>query len=202
LYEFADKKELALVVGDVSGHGTTAAFNMAQVKGIFQSLIQLRLGCDAFMIYANKAAGACLEKRSFVTLSLYMINTTDQKIEYARAGHPPALFYSASRKELKQLDAKGLGLGILRNEDYGKHIIKETISYETGDMMILYTDGIIEAPDESGEEYGLNRLTEIINKNIQLNPKQLSNNVLEDVFRFNGRKMIDDDYTLIIVKFI
>jgi serine phosphatase RsbU (regulator of sigma subunit) len=202
LYEFAGKKELALVIGDVSGHGTTAAFNMAQVKGIFQSLIQLRQGCDTFMAQANKAVGACLEKRSFVTLSLYLIDSENHKIEYARAGHPPALFYSAKQNKLQPLEAKGLGLGILRNDDYEKHIAKETIHYETGDTMILYTDGIIEAPNENGEEYGVERLMSILEKNIQQNPKHLSDIVLEDLFSFNGRKAINDDYTLIIVKFI
>jgi serine phosphatase RsbU (regulator of sigma subunit) len=202
LYEYANKTELALVIGDVSGHGTTAAFNMAQIKGIFQSLIQLRQGADVFMTQANRAVGACLEKRSFVSLSLYLIDTERQQIEYARAGHPPALFYSASQQKLIPLEAKGLGLGILRTNDYEKHVVKETLRYETGDMMILYTDGIIEASNEMGEEYGIKRLTAVLGKNIHFNPKQLSDTVLEDLFSFNGRRDINDDYTLIIVKFI
>ena len=70
IYKFSETK-LIVVIGDVSGNGTSAAFNMAQMKGIFHSLVQLDLPADEFMNYANNALSKCLEKTSFITLSIF-----------------------------------------------------------------------------------------------------------------------------------
>ena len=202
IYTYPNGKKIALTIGDVSGNGTTAAFNMAQMKGIFQSLIQLNLPASEFMAYANRAVGICLEKKSFVTLSLFIIDIENNTFEYARAGHCQSLHYSEKNKSFSILEQKGLGLGIIRNDSYKNHIEQKVYSYDKNDLLVLYTDGIIEAANSEGEEYGFEKLRNIISQNIELTPKQMSEVVLNDMYDYTGKKDVNDDYSIIILKFV
>lgn len=193
-------KRVAIVIGDVSGKGTSAAFNMAQMKGIFQSLIQLDLPPDKFMIYANNALSNCLERSSFITLSLFIIDTMKQKIIFARAGHCPSLFYDSTKKETKFLQNQGLGLGILRNNKYASHINNKQFNYSNGDVLLLYTDGITEAKNTDNEEYGYDRLKDLLDKSIDLNCAQIIKNITEDLYDFCKEKHPDDDFSVLVIK--
>jgi sigma-B regulation protein RsbU (phosphoserine phosphatase) len=191
----------AIAIGDVSGHGTSAAFNMAQMKGVFQSLITLDLPVDEFMTHANNAIGRCLEKKNFITLSLFIINTETQTIEYARAGHCPAILIDGENHTASFLDGKGLGLGLSRNGTYKKHINKYELSYKTGDLLMLYTDGLVEAHNNLRDEYGYERLKQLGIENAKTSPKQLVDIIIENVQHFSGSTQFEDDCTLLILKF-
>lgn len=201
IYKFSENK-LIVVIGDVSGNGTSAAFNMAQMKGVFHSLVQLGLHADEFMNYANSALSKCLEKTSFITLSIFYIDTDAHTIEYARAGHCPVLFYNKESNESTYLQSKGLGLGIIRNNNYYKHIAKTEMYYNKGDIMVLYTDGIIEAHNAEGEEYGYDRLKHIVNLNHEVSTKIMGDAIVADLYEFTGTKFLADDYSFFIIRFI
>jgi len=196
-----NKSRFALVIGDVSGHGTSAAFNMAQMKGVFQSLVSMDLPVDQFMIHANNALSRCLEKKSFITLSLFILNTEEKTIQYARAGHCPALLLDHKFKTCSFLDGKGLGLGVSRNNVYEKFIHKYELSYSSGDSLILYTDGLVEAHNPSRDEYGYERLKVVALDSMGLNTKQISESIIEDVQQFTGSSQFEDDCTLLVLKF-
>ncbi len=202
IHPYPDGKKIAFTIGDVSGNGTTASFNMAQMKGIFQSLIQLGLPADQFMIHANKAVGVCLEKASFITLSLFIIDLENNRFEYARAGHCQSLHYSARKNTFDLLEQKGLGLGILRNDAYKNHIERSSYDFEQNDLLIMYTDGIIEAMNDAGEEYGFERLLQILTRHTDLSPKQITDKVLNNLYDFTGKGELNDDYSIIILKFV
>ena len=85
---------ISIIIADVSGKGTTAAFHMSQMKGIFHSLGQRDIEPDTFMIQANQALVYCLERGSFISATYFSINTKTKKIRYARAGHCPVLVLS------------------------------------------------------------------------------------------------------------
>ncbi len=88
---------ISIVIADVSGKGTTAAFHMSQMKGIFHSLAQRDIEPDNFMIHANQALVYCLERGSFISAAYFVINTATKKVRYARAGHCPVLYHSAAQ---------------------------------------------------------------------------------------------------------
>ena len=200
IYEYSEN-QVVIVIGDVSGNGTSAAFNMAQMKGVFQSLVQLGLPADNFMNYANNALSRCLEKTSFITLSLFIIDISSHSFQFARAGHCPALFYSSVSNEVFYLQSKGLGLGIIRNKDYLKHIQKKEYNYSPGDIMVLYTDGIVEASNADGEEFGFERLKKILFDHRDLNTKQISDILVNELYNFTGTRYLNDDYTFLVIKF-
>src|SRR5690554_3822284 len=148
-----DEHLYALIIGDVSGKGTFAAFNMAQMKGVFNSLVQLNFSPVKFLAQANSALSRCLEKNHFITASYYLIDTVGKKIRYARAGHCPTLYYE-SKNGSRFMEVKGLGLGVLRNDQYEDYVEETVLEYQPGDVMLLYTDGIIEARNKQGKEFG------------------------------------------------
>lgn len=201
VFEYSDN-QVVIVIGDVSGNGTSAAFNMAQMKGVFQSLVQLGLPADNFMNYANNALSRCLEKTSFITLSLFIIDISSQSFQFARAGHCPALYYSALNNDVFYLQSKGLGLGIIRNKDYLKHIQKKEYQYTKGDIMVLYTDGIVEAHNTENEEFGFERLKNVLAGNYHLNPKQISDIIVNELYNFTGTRYLSDDYSFLVIKFL
>lgn len=195
------KGKYGLIIGDVSGKGTSAAFNMAQMKGIFHSLSQMNLEPDQFMIKANNALSSCLEKSSFITASYYLIDTHKKSVNFVRAGHCPTIVYSGKDKKANILQTDGMGLGIVRNSEYENYVHSNVITYRTGDVILLHTDGITEAMDADRNQFGTEGLKSALEKHAQKEPELIKEGIIEDLYSFLNGQKLDDDYTLVILKF-
>lgn len=193
--------EVALIIADVSGKGTTAAFHMSQMKGIFHSLAQLGLDSKDFMIKANQALIYCLERGSFISATYFVIDTSKKKIFYSRAGHCPVLYYREATNKAEFLKDKGTALGMVRSKDYRNFVETNQIDYAPGDIMILYTDGITEAKNNKGEEFGYSRLSATLTEVVRLSPKEIEDHIINRLYEFSGSEDINDDYTSMTVKF-
>lgn len=200
VYKIADQK-FALIIGDVSGKGTSAAFHMSQMKGVFHSLVQLGLSPKEFIVHANSALSRCLEKSSFITVSYFIVDTNEKTIEFARAGHCPTLFYQKRKETASFFKTKGLGLGILRNNNFAKYIEVDRINYDTDDIIFLYTDGITEAKNIHNELFGYDRLVDFITRNSDKSPLCIQEELLNDVYNFCDKQAPEDDFTTMIIKF-
>lgn len=196
-----DDHQVALIIADVSGKGTTAAFHMSQMKGIFHSLAQQDLDPKEFMQRANRALVFCLERGSFISATYFAIDTRTKKIRYARAGHCPVLFYRSNTQQAEYLKDRGTALGMIKTKDYCNYIDTNVISYASGDIMVLYTDGITEAKDQKGEEYGDDRLKNTLMQVTEKEPREISEFMISQLYEYSGTHMINDDYTTMIVKF-
>ncbi len=196
-----DEHRYALIIGDVSGKGTSAAFHMSQMKGIFHSLSQLNYSPKEFLVHANSALSRCLEKTSFITTSFFIIDTKAKSIEFSRAGHCPSLYYCANDKTAKYFQNKGLGLGILRNSDFHKYVQVNSLNYSPGDVLVLYTDGITEATNSTNEQFGYDRLRQSLENSSEQTPAQIKDSIIKDLYDFLGTGDLDDDYTVVILKF-
>lgn len=197
-----DEDRYVMIIGDVSGKGTSAAFNMSQMKGIFQSLIQLNLGPAQFMIKANAALSRCLERNHFITASIFLINTKEKTICHSRAGHVPTLLYQSKEKKSEYLAIDGLGLGILRNMQYANHVEEKTFTYSSGDVLVLFTDGIVEAKNEDSKQFGFERIRTLLDVYHELDPKEIQTKIIDSLHAYvGGDGLIDDDYSIMVVKF-
>jgi serine phosphatase RsbU (regulator of sigma subunit) len=171
------------------------------MKGIFHSLAQNCIEPQEFMVRANKALVNCLERGSFISASFFLINTEEKKIRYSRAGHCPVLYYSAANDKAGYIEDKGIALGMVRNNSYASFIEANELAFADGDVMVLYTDGITEAKDGKGEEFGYERLAQIVLEVKHLSTRQIQDHLIEKLYEFTGTKNINDDYTTMIVKF-
>ncbi|GEO02367.1 hypothetical protein AAE02nite_00310 [Adhaeribacter aerolatus] len=202
-YDFLQLSEgrIAIIIGDVSGKGISAAFHMAQMKGIFHGLMQDDLEPVKFMVKANNALTHCLERTSFITSSLYIIDYKLKGIFFARAGHCHTLYYNSMTEETFYFNTEGLGLGIIRDQNYSKRIHNMHYDYNPGDVMVIYTDGIVEARNKNQEEYGEERLREMLTQTYHLEADDIKYAIVNDVNEFSQDMPIHDDQTLIVIKF-
>ena len=191
----------SLIIGDVSGKGTSAAFNMAQMKGIFHSLVLHRDSPNEFLKKANKALSNCLERTSFITAIYFEINTKTKHITYSRAGHCQPIYYSAAEKSACFLESNGLGLGILRNSDFNQYVEEKVLTYSPGDIILLYTDGIVEAKNADGTEFGAEKLKHSLLTHVHKPLAEVRDGLIGDLMHFLDGVKLDDDYTLTILKF-
>lgn len=202
-YDFIQHSEhqYSLIIADVSGKGTSAAFQMAQMKGVFHSLATQEIAPSTFNIEANRALSNCLDKSSFITATYFKIDTQEKQIAYSRAGHCPSLFYDAKTKKSEFLSSEGMGLCVLRNQMYQDFVTDNTIHYQNGDTLLLYTDGVTEGMNSESEQFGNDRLKASFQKHITNLPNQVKDKIREDLSSFTGMAEIDDDYTMVIIQF-
>jgi len=111
------------------------------------------------------------------------------------------LYYVAQTKTAGYLKDKGKALGMIKSRDYCNHVETNELLYSSSDVMVLYTDGITEAKDNKGEEFGLERLKEALEKVTDKTPTEISERLINGLYEFSGSKEINDDYTTMIVKF-
>jgi serine phosphatase RsbU (regulator of sigma subunit) len=192
---------IALIIADVSGKGTTAAFHMSQMKGIFHSLAQQNLEPKEFMERANRALAFCLERGSFISASYFVINTKEKRIRYSRAGHCPVLYHRSADQTTQFLKDKGAALGMVRSNDYGRLVETCDLNYAQGDIMLLYTDGITEAKNHRGEEFGYDRLAEVLAEVTEKSATEIEKHIIDKLYEFSGTNEINDDYTSMTIKF-
>lgn len=193
--------QVGLIIADVSGKGTTAAFHMSQMKGIFHSLAQQDLDPRDFMIRANQALRYCLERGSFISAAYFVIDSRQRKIHYSRAGHCPVLYYRAAESKAEFLADKGTALGMIKGKEYCNFVEAYSVAYAPGDFMVLYTDGITEAKNDKGEEFGLDRLRQTMRDVASREPREMQEHLIKTLYAYTGTEEIDDDYTTMIVKF-
>jgi len=201
-YDFMDlgNDRLAFVVADVSGKGTSAAFYMAAMQGIFRSVSRVSQRPRDFLIAANSALGSLLERHVFVSVIYGVIDARAETVTVARAGHCPAALSSVSGKS-EYWRSEGLGLGL----DAGGEIFSSTIAEETrplypGDVLVFYTDGVIETRNRQGVEYGYDRLLDSIRNNRHEDAGVLQTILLDDLDQFVEYGSYGDDTTIVVIK--
>ena len=196
-----NEQQYVLVIADVAGHGTSAAFTMSQLKGVFHSLVPLGLSCKEFVVRANEALSKGLDKTTFITLTYIVIDTEMKRLEFVRAGHCPILYFSHAQQKFLDFQNKGMGLGILRNNDFACHLEENFVIYEAKDLLVLYTDGITESKNAQQEEFGVERLQQVIQNNAHKDVVEVQKAIVEEVRNFVGTAEMKDDFTTMIVKF-
>ncbi|GIV59308.1 MAG: hypothetical protein KatS3mg043_0397 [Rhodothermaceae bacterium] len=200
-YDFArlDDHRLAVIVADVSGKGTSAAFYMAEMQGIFQSVSRLAPSPCDFLHHANVALASSLEKNVFISVVYGVLDLHTEEFVLARAGHCPAAVISLNGSA-RYLRSRGLGLGLDRGPLFRKMLAEERIRLQPGDVFVLYTDGIVESRNAAGEEYGYDRLLRVLAEHRHEDATDLHAALLDDLNTFLGEKEYDDDMTLVVLK--
>lgn len=190
--------KFGIVVGDVSGKGVSAAFYMAEVKGIFLSLSKLCSSPRELLVRANQTLMESLERNVFISLIYVMIDTHKSSMVMARAGHCPVVYISGDGCELVR--PTGLGLGLTNGSVFEDSTEERNIQLQRGDVCVFYTDGITESRDKNGEEYGYDRLVRTAMAARSLNACKIKDSILDDVRTYRGNSSDGDDMTLVVLK--
>jgi len=189
---------IGVVIGDVSGKGVSAAFYMAEVKGIFQSLSKITDSPRELLIRANQTLIESLERNAFISVLYAIFDVPKSRLTLARAGHCPMILISGEKKEL--IRPNGLGLGLTEGELFMTSTEERNISLKVGDLCLFYTDGITEARNAEGEEFGYERLVDLCLQIRKLPASGIQDRILSEIRAYCGKNGLNDDLTLVVVK--
>ena len=192
-----DEQTLGLIIGDVSGKGAHAAIMMSLLLAGFRAFKKSAFTVCEIVARLNNLLEESVSEGHYATLIYTILSIRENKITYTNAGHNPPIVIR-SDGSVQRLIGGGIVLGYLANEVY----VQTTIPFNQGDILFCYTDGLTEASDEEGVEFGEERLLQILQKNGNLNSYQLKNFILDEVGRFTNTKEFSDDLTIVIVKYV
>ena len=197
--EFEDNMP-GVVIGDVSGKGTSAAFYMAEFKGVIQTLARTTNDPKELISQANRVFYSNTERQSFITAIVGKYNPANRKFSFVRAGHNPVLHCCGKDGKTKYYQPSGLGIGLDSGTIFEDMINIETIDMAAGDTLLLYTDGLIEARDASNDEFGDDRLLSLVSNCNGASAAETKESILRSVMDFIGNTPLHDDLTLIVLK--
>jgi len=199
-YDFAylGKNRLGIVVGDVSGKGVSAAFYMAEVKGIFQSLSKICESPQELLIRANRSLNGNIDRKSFVSMIYATVDVERGVLFFARAGHCPMLYASKGKAELMR--PEGLGLGLDSGTVFEDVIEEKQITLSQNDVCVFYTDGITEARNRNGEEFGYNRLMQLVAEAQHKRASEIRSDIITALRQHTGNETELDDITMVVMK--
>ena len=199
-YDFFEisKNKLGFIIADVSGKGISAAFIMAEVKGIFSSLSRMIETPKEIIIKANEILLNTLNKKSFVSALYGIIDFEKEELNFVRAGHCPALLVRDNK--IQTFKPSGIGLGLTNSVDFNTHLEEIKINLKEDDTFAFYTDGITEAKNKDFEDFGEERFSNILVDHKDKNVSGIANEVIKEVSLFSSSHHQYDDITLVILK--
>jgi Serine phosphatase RsbU, regulator of sigma subunit len=187
--------QIGIVVADAVGKGMPAALLMAFLRASLRAGVQVGYAPHIALSKVSDLLWDSVEDHQFITAIYGILDGTNRTFVFSNAGHNPPLLIKPNG-EYRFVEYGDMPLGMFREMRYHQHFIR----FEQGQVMVIYTDGITEAADDKGEEYGQERFAKRILEGIDLPAKKLIDHVRKGVADFTGRKFLDDDGTLFIVK--
>ena len=208
-YDFLplDEHRVGVLIADVSGKGTSAALYMAELKGLVLSLSEIYTSPRTMLIALNRIIANHLDARSFITMTYAIVDLQARTITYARAGHTPLIYVPGTcadggQRQVRILAPDGMvvGLKLDNGEMFERHLVEETIPLQSGDLYLLFTDGISEAMNARDDLFGESRLGRLVETHAHLPSEELRERVLRDIAAFVGDAPQHDDMTMILLK--
>jgi hypothetical protein len=201
-YDFIelDNFSYAIAIGDVSGKGIQAAFYMTFTKGVLHSLCNDYRSTIEVLTKANKLFRQNANRGTFISLIFGVISPGGKTFTFSRAGHNPLLYFENKTQILKEFKPAGLAIGMAEEEVFGKHITEEMISLSKGDILVLFTDGVVESVSKTNKVYGDSRLYNLVKKNHKESAQEIIRRIEADLDMFEEKSDQHDDMTMIVIK--
>jgi sigma-B regulation protein RsbU (phosphoserine phosphatase) len=196
-YDFIQREDgcLGIVISDVSGKGMPASLLASSLQAALRAQCDTGASPGRVLERVNRQLHASTDPQHFATLFLAVYEPASRSLRYSSGGHnPPILLRADGRAEL--LDKGGLPLGAF---DFGSYE-EGLVTLDPGDLLFLYTDGLTETVNDRDEEFGTERLEDLLRDNRQLPANLLVDRLQQAVHEFSGRDEADDDITMIALR--
>ena len=198
--EFKDGTQ-GLVIADVEGHGISASLNMASVQALMRSLAPTSDSPLHVIQQLNRLLNHNVRFPTFVTMFLGSFDSKTHMLTYCNVGHQPPLILpsdSTNGTSIRWLRPTGAAIGLVEGLEFHAGSILLSI----GDIMVLYTDGITEAENDYGQEFGYERLAEVVLSTAKSSVKEIVEAILCAVESFSNGKPLADDTTILACKVV
>lgn len=204
--DFFDIQTLApdcagVFVADVMGHGTRSALIVSILRTLIAELSRRGRNAPHFIRELNAEFCSMLKTLPhpfFASAAYFVADTTSRMATYAVAGHPTPFYLHRSVGRVTRLDMpkpQGAALGLLPNEEYGG----ESVRLHPGDSFIFFTDGVYEAANRRGEEFGLQRLEKLLRANVYRGSREILDSVMDAITHFVGDQPVADDICMVSI---
>jgi len=190
----ADK--VLLAVGDVAGKGVAASLVLVMVRSILNLITASTKDAATLLQWVNRGITGKVDIDHFATLGLAALDASTGEIEFANAGQQPAIVYRAEADAVQAVEIKSVPIGVERATTFESRRFR----LGRGDILALYTDGIVEAVNAQGKQFGRKNLGASIQRCRDMDPDQIVERVRADVLDFAGQARQHDDQTLLVVK--
>lgn len=199
-----DDNRVAFAIADVSGKGVPAALLMAICQTNLRHFVKEHDSPADVIRAMNKAMSGEIRQDMFITLICAVIDIEKDEVTFARAGHELLLHLTKDEAlgefTTNTVGAEGMAVGMVPPEIFDQVITERTIPFKKDDIIVVYTDGVTEASNETGAEFSEDRLRDVITTLRDRGAKELNQSIVSSVERFSGQSVFADDLTLISVK--
>jgi sigma-B regulation protein RsbU (phosphoserine phosphatase) len=196
-YDFIpiDKDRLGVVIADVAGVGVSAALLMASLRGALHEKFPTTYNLSDLTAGLNDFVYTSSDSHCFISFFLVVVDRGKNELAYVNAGHNSPVLVGPNGSA-HVLESTGLCLGMFPGQTYEER----TISFGPGDILCLFTDGIVETRKDKQEEFGDQRLVDRLKVSGSLASREIMEKIYQDVFAFSGSTEAGDDMTLVVVK--
>jgi phosphoserine phosphatase RsbU/P len=192
----ARRDRIAITIADVAGKGIQSSMVMIMLRSILHLVTNTTKTAGTILDWVNKGITGKIDMDHYATLAFVSYCPETHELEYASAGHQPMLVWRANQKKMETIRQKTDPIGVERSSTYKE--MKLTVG--AGDIIILFTDGLIESLNQEGRQYGIETLSRVIADNTKMTAKELASEVKHNIQAFVGSASLHDDQTLVIMK--
>ncbi|MFL6337489.1 MAG: PP2C family protein-serine/threonine phosphatase [Pyrinomonadaceae bacterium] len=186
--------QLGLVIADVSGKGVPASLLMAFLRASLRSAIHVGYAPNVAMAKVNYLLWESIEQHQFVTAFYGMLDSTNRTLAFVNAGHNPLLILNPDGPRF--IERGGLPLGLFKDTRYYEYYLP----IDSGQTLVLYTDGATEAQSPEGQEYGRSRLVDAVRRCRDRRAREMIDYIYNDIFEWTGGRGSGDDVTFVVIK--
>ncbi len=190
------KDKVLTVMSDVAGKSVLAAMIMIMIRAILYLIINSAKNTEDILNWMNKGITGKISIDHFARISIISYDPKQKTLEFVGAGTQSIMIWRKESKKIELFQQNTDPIGIDANSKYKSR----TLPFNDGDVLAVYTDGIVETLNNSGEQYGIKRLASIIADNNADGPKEITKKIEQDIATFIGKKTIHDDHSLLIIK--
>lgn len=199
-YIKVDGDRYGIAIADVSGKGVPASLIMAMCRSVLRSTAMGNSSGADVLRQVNSQLYPDIKEDMFISMAYLILNTRDQQISLCRAGHDAPLLYSAKEKTVTKINPPGMALGIDSGEVFDRITRDFPVMLEQDDCLILYTDGVTEALDSNGFEFGMKQMILSIQASAPEGASGVIKRLTDDLRNFIGTYPQNDDITLIVIR--
>ncbi|EDY18995.1 protein serine phosphatase with GAF(s) sensor(s) [Chthoniobacter flavus Ellin428] len=199
-YICVDDTHCGLAIADVSGKGVPASLIMAMCRSVLRSQASNQLSPSTVLREVNAQLFPDIKEDMFISMAYAIIQQDSGTITLCRAGHDAPLLYSARDKTVSKINPPGMALGIDSGGVFNRVTNDFSLTLETDDCLVLYTDGVTEALDSQGEEFGMASVIKAIQASASEGAAGIITRLTDDLRAFVGNHPQHDDITLIVIR--
>jgi sigma-B regulation protein RsbU (phosphoserine phosphatase) len=200
-YDFlnVDSDHCGVVIGDVSGKGVPASLIMATCRSVIRSVASGELSPASVLKKVNAMVFPDMKEDMFISMAYVLLHCDDTRVILSRAGHDAPFLYRAGDKSCSRVNPPGMAVGIDGGAVFNRVTNDFALEMSSGDCLILYTDGVTEALDSSGEEFGVENVTRVIVESAPMGADVVVERLTAELKKFVGEAPQHDDITLIVI---